>query len=531
MLTARFSRQNGPLRSQWNDFSTDSDWIFTSNFGEVSLKKRNPYPGTFAWADDEYLCFGYGNGALAQQILDRELSEVSFEQFYDDEFLLIRVSASKGSVELQRDAYITMPLFYSCEKGTLTISNDFSRVVSHTAQRTVAGSALAEHLVALPFNWKSAISEIHITTERARVVWDGREAKDTLPQPRNKSSAQNPRMFKKILEHTLNTYWQRYGGQILAFELSGGIDSSIAPGYYAREYHVEPRCVTKVFPYEFGHTQTNKIQAFITTFHALSYTIPVDLLQHYPLRYVLEGGYKAPIQDSAEIYRDINREMAIALQQSGTTAVFTGIGGNELFESGKWAQQIFAGKAEKERRRAIRPAYFYTDKFREQYQRSIEAVPATGIPKPLCATSALHAGLARNNIYLEQGIWPVSPLANPRLYDFTQGLEARYMDNKNIMRAYAAAAGYPESIYNPQVNENAGPFFEQGVLEFFPKTAARIIENSRLAEEELVDLAALSAIYSKVSARILPKRALFDLYNFVSLEHNLQTLRPKLKLL
>lgn len=526
MLQVTFDTTKATTGCQWEDFSTDTTWTFYSDSGEVTLNKRAHYPETYAFTQGAKLLFGYGDYQRAASIVSGSLHDVPAEQFYNDEFLLVIVDTATGTITVQRDAYITLPLFYSFEEGVFRLTNDYPWITRRLRRKSVTRLSLADGLIVLPFNWHDTLSEVRILTERSRLHGSTSGAHIELPPPRVRSIKSDPHRYKEVLEQTLDTYWQRYGDQVIVYELSGGIDSSIAPGYYSRRYGQSPLTVSKLFPYDFYHSQSQKIADFTAAFGADSATVAIDVTLHYPLKYVLDGSYAAPLYRFTEIYRGINSHMADMAAKAGVTAVFTGIGGNELFERGRWAQQSFAGEAEKKRRRTLSIPFFYTERFRDMYRASINDVPAHGYPVPLAASSALHAGTARNMIYIQRGIWPVSPLSNPQLYAYTQGLEARYKDNKNIMRVYASAANFPESIVNPVRNEHAGQFFDEGVLQFFPQATKKLLDDSILIRLGLVDHQNLESVYDKVRTKQIPERTLFDLYNLVVLEHNLQALKP-----
>lgn len=529
MFNATFClRKVGQNVEQWRDISTAQNWHFSCPIGEVMLRRRNEHPRTFTFQQGPVLYVGYGDIERAKAITNSSLENISAEAFYDEEFLLLQIDAAHQRVVLQRDAFCTMPLFYSFEEGMLTLSNDYGTVAVGIKRPHISNLSLMEALIALPINFKPSITEIHIPTERSRILWGGEHVQVQLPKPKARHRASNPLDFKSLLELTLDRYWGNAEGQGKIFELSGGIDSSIAPGYYTRRYGLQPECVTKIFPDSFQESQVAKIKDFAEIFGAHTHMIPITAQQHFPLRYIFYGGHRAPVYDSAEIYHDINSEMAALAQKCDATAVFTGVGGNELFEKGKWAEYVYAGPDEKARREKIRPAMFYTQTFQRRYEQSFGDIPHFGLPRPLVATSSLHAFWSRNNIYLDMGIWPISPLADPRLYDFCQGLDSRFIDNKNILRAYASAAGYPHSIFNPKVNEHAGYFFENAVMQYFPTVIKNVVQNSRLAAEGLVDRNMVYEVFKRVQYNELPRRTLFDIFKFVQFEHNAQVLNPVL---
>ena len=97
----------------------------------------------------------------------------------------------------------------------------------------------------------------------------------------------------------------------------------------------------------------------------------------------------------------------------------------------------------------------------------------------------------------------------------------RYRHNRDILRAYLHAYGYPESIHSPGIQENFGDFFVQAIG-FGLTTAFRgLMQTSVLAGMGLVDTGkALDCWQMAITNK--DQKLLFKLYRLLCLEANLQ---------
>src|SRR5262249_40521002 len=67
---------------------------------------------------------------------------------------------------------------------------------------------------------------------------------------------------------------------------------------------------------------------------------------------------------------------------------------------------------------------------------------------PLHSRSMLASQMEANNLYIEAGIWLVSPFADPSLYAYCQGLPPQFRSNKNVLRIYHAACRFPGIVFS-----------------------------------------------------------------------------------
>lgn len=137
-----------------------------------------------------------------------------------------------------------------------------------------------------------------------------------------------------------------------------------------------------------------------------------------------------------------------------------------------------------------------------------------------------------NNLFIREGIWPVSPFSSPELYQYIQGLPVHFRANKNILRAFHKAKGFTELIYNAKENEYFDVFFGEcfarGTYDHLLET---LLPMARTVDMGYVDVAKIKEAYCRTKHNPTVKTDLqFRLYCFLSLEISLHLSGAKLGL-
>jgi len=175
-------------------------------------------------------------------------------------------------------------------------------------------------------------------------------------------------------------------------------------------------------------------------------------------------------------------------EEAGVTTIFTGVGGDELFESQTVEEELSEGATDKQRRLARQVPGFYTDEFKTELQQSIQRrSDSVNSALPRAARSAMFAHVSTNNVFIERGIWPVAPLADYELFAYTQQLPAIHKANKNILRVYLESIKAPQLLYNAPQNEHFGPILEQAMTGPLQPLLLKQAETSKLISDGLVN--------------------------------------------
>ncbi|MET0779580.1 MAG: hypothetical protein ABWY71_01975, partial [Candidatus Saccharimonadales bacterium] len=177
--------------------------VIASSLLLAQLKIRNDYPGTYCTQlHDGSIELGYGAAATSEE----------------DEFLRIHIGID-GSIRLQRDCFITLPLFYASTANTLTIGDSYEEVIQAVETPTL-NQHRALRLLMLDKDYSGTLwNEVDILGERQ--ILHMKHGVVTVQQPPTRAWAtsveapqSNPRLFRSMLEETFAYFCRtRLNGQ------------------------------------------------------------------------------------------------------------------------------------------------------------------------------------------------------------------------------------------------------------------------------------------------------------------------------
>ncbi|HKR81680.1 MAG TPA: asparagine synthase-related protein [Candidatus Saccharimonadales bacterium] len=513
----------------WNDYSTADYYVFESAAGSLRLRRRGTYPSTFVVCYGPWLYFGYGNQQVAFRALEQPLDKLPESVFYDEEFLCIGVNGDTGDCIIQRDARCTLPLFVGQQPDRLVLCNKYERVCEllDTKSLHLHEYGLTTLLLGAFFDAAPIVKEIDILIDRVRAtLFAGKYQKHLPPHGSIIHTVQHrdgePQEFRKRLEQTFDAHWERYAnGAKAGMELSGGFDSSSLYGYYAsrgREFYPVSLEYADASSRNILHDKLNNLQA---RFGGESHLIPMDVRQDFPLAsYVYEGDRS--VFPGEILYQRSLQKMAAYLKGKGVQVVFQGHGGDELFDNvPHYERQDFKTPLFLE---SLKPPLYLTPDF---YRVALATFASSQKPSvPLLSQSAAISGTYSNNAYIDHDIWPVRPLADPRLYLYCQSLDIQYRMNRNIMRAYLHARDFPKAIIN-QTSESFDPFFIESVSFGLTAVFTELMQHSVLAQKGLVNAAMALEQWRTIcasSSKVEHVSELFKLYCLLVAEINFRQL-------
>ena len=453
--------EGSPQNNIWHDESNNEFYIFRSAFGNVRLKKRHAYPATFAKCSGELLYFGYGNPQRGKAITSNALTATPEEMFGVEEFLYCEVDCHNKSIVIQRDTACVLPIFAAQHGGMFALSNHSERLYDMLDPRNISINTYAAlSYILFDDRHRPLLEGCEVLSERSRLKLHN--GTYTIHQPTDGSVVNsahepesNPLHFKQALESTLNTYWQRYNA--IGFQLSGGLDSALAPGYYADQGQ-RVLTVTLGLPGVMGRRQRQKLSDIQQRFKFEQYTVDLDPSKHFPFASTVATGGRGLISELSDIHLVATRQLADYLVERGVATVFTGVGGDELCQNVDPKSVLPTNPTRYQERFQTRLPDYTTKTFASLYQKEHRQARGQSIPVPAIAHSVLITHLSFNNTFIDRNIWPVAPLADPALFLFTQHIPAWYRYNKNLLRIYQYARGYPESIVHPTTVEDFSEF-------------------------------------------------------------------------
>lgn len=523
---AIFAQSGSPQNAVWCDESTRDYHIFTSAFGVVRLRKRQSYPATFAICKGELLCFGYGNLQRGKTIANSDLRAVSDDNFNIEEFLYCEVNCRQESVIVQRDTACILPIFAASRVNVLALSNHSEYLYDMLDARHVSLNMHAVlNYMLFDERHQSLLDGCKPLNDRARLEWHGGTYSIHQPADGRIATISNepesdPRYFKQALESTLDTYWQRYDN--IAFQLSGGLDSATAPGYYADQGQ-QILTVTLGLPKTMGDRQRRKLSEMQQRFNINQHVVTLDPSRHFPFANIVSTGQRGFISEFNDLHLVATRQLADYLVEKNIATVFTGVGGDELCQNVNPASVLPTSQTVREQRLQIQSPSYTTKAFSVLRQTAERESAIHSMPVPAIAYSVMLTHLGFNNTFVDRNIWPVAPLADPALFLFTQKMPAWYRYNKNLLRMYQFARAYPESITHPKTIEDFSEFIHEckPILE---QLCADYFANSRLIAQGLINKRRLEHYIRDVfTAAFRPSDTrILEVIRLIAIEHNLQ---------
>lgn len=482
---------------------------------QIKIRKRDAYPGTFCYLDSHgTIIFGYGDNAKI-----------------DSEFLFATLD-EYGCLTIERDAYATLPLFYAWIDQRLVLSNHYDFMVENGCATRLNIDHLVNLLIPNPDYHQTMYQDILILDERHTLHVESTGTRLEKPHSRSWSITKdalstNPRDFSRRLSDRFDTFTDsRLTGQHFAFEVSGGIDSSTLPQYYKKRFVTEPTIIgSMIFPGSYKDTQLEKLHTVCSDDDQLI-AVEIDEDADYPLARFMQKKEWRPFYSFEEIYTEPLQKLAKIMAERGVQVVSTGIGGDELFENITSLETEYQyGKTTTKNRLEREVLSFYTSKFREKW---VAATPDQMLyPLPLLGVSLHGAQLARNNVYIDQGIWPVSPFSSPEIYTYCQGLPIEFRANKNILRAFHQSHRFSKEIYQPVLNENFAVFFNNCLLsDKYDQLVKNLADSSSTATMGYIDLDALRLAWENrrtIKDEHQQNQLLFAVFTWMSAELNIST--------
>lgn len=422
-------------------------------------------------------------GPAALAALEREL------RGWQLDFTWLELDIGKGLVQLEVGACGSAPLYAGVHAGVLVVAPHLERHRTHLRLGDVHRGYLAHLLVGTaPYGCQTAFEPVKLVTERARLraTQAGLELKlpDDAPYYRPtplRAGAHVTEAYLDLVSSTL-ALWPLDEVGVLS-ELSGGLDSALVTLLAASSLRCPPR--TYALAVE-GEAQAQQ---------AARRRMILDLIPSGDLLWDTRGTSVIPASlDALDEYRPgfYNADYQIPLRQAFSAlgsiaghAVTTGTGGDELFM----------------------PHYFELDAPGMQARLDITLCPESipdvltprvpallegvvselhRLPFPMVPQSCLQAQAARAPLFIEQGLWAISPLCHPDVVRFCRALPQGYRDDKQLQRASLLQLGVPAAFLQAPRRENFIPLLWRSFLSARDQLVRESAELMLLAELDLV---------------------------------------------
>lgn len=451
----------------------------------VVLQKRTAYPTTYCRQIDSHTFkLGYGNH-------DKQANA---------EFLEVTVT-STGQLTIVRDNYATLPIFFAKDKSTLLVCNEYADLISSLSSPRINYGSLMESLAIDTHISRPLIDGVKLLHEQETLHVTDNNIELRRPAMRQWQTSKDvpptdPKVFTRGFSNYLDHFIaSRLDNQIIAYEVSGGLDSATLPQYAAHAHGKKAVMASVIFPGKYTATQSEKLAKIAGKVAYRQLTSSVNL-SHFPLGRMIKNNTLQP-HYYENIYTEAFEPLLKGLAAEGVQVIVRGSGGDELFGNIiDPSIHISHGDTEKKRRIAKTLPTFLTASFRQHY---VTSTPQTAFMPATIRPASISYDQLANNAYIRHGIWPVSPFTDPQLYTWCQGLPAHFRSNRNILRAYHQAHDFIEEIYNPAQNEYFDDFFvdcfRSGIYDDIIK---KLLQNAVTVRRNYVDPQILMSMYGRI---------------------------------
>lgn len=350
--------------------------------------------------------------------------------------------------------------------------------------------------IGAPYSRRTLFPGMQMATERSRAEWDpeGRGLHVAYPPP---APVHGPRelhadadvfgTFESLLGASI-ARWLEPGTDLIATELSGGLDSAVV-GLVASKLSDRPvHTYGLIVPGETGRVQAQRRQLIVDLLGAQDVAIDAS-------RYTPFGSHRQRGDDAIVPWGEFYHEAFLALLQrarsGGAHTILTGIGGDEI------STLLYRELDVQRPAPPARPLPSYlTDRavaaFREEERHGLDSAPDGAAVR-----SFFEAAQAGTAVYLRAGVWPLYPYATPELVQFCRSLPAEWRRGRRLQREYLARHGLPEQVWRPELPESFIPLLDQAMRSDARSRIETLFEDSRLEQAGLVDTGRLLAAYGR----------------------------------
>ncbi|MEG3632069.1 asparagine synthase-related protein [Streptomyces poriticola] len=414
---------------------------------------------------------------LVMEVNDDQAARVRFrvQECKRGDADFVALTMGPGEARLSAGVFGTAPLYLTEKAGELHASWDLTLLRPHLradrlVPRVVARTLTRQHR----YTSETFFEGVYRLTERAAATLTRHGLSIHYPEPAH--HVLEPRRVRpgvdplaaldELLTDVIRQAPTTTG--CVGVELSGGADSgNVALAVKAVRYP-EVYSFGLLVGGSTGRQQSERCRVLVE--HCGFRDTATPAMQHPPF---CPGGVRAlckPHDPAGAFYQeafDVVREQAAARR---CDVMFTGSGGDEI-------------NAHHSRTQAELPMAHPVPWLGNRAVRALAEVNEHLAPIPVLPVPTLMAFGMHNPGFLRAGIWPVSPLAHPRIVRFMEQLPHEHKRGKALFRERIRRAGLPEWVAAPAEPENFLAVLEKG-LRFYGLP----VLDDMLKESVLVDL-------------------------------------------
>ncbi|MFF4657180.1 asparagine synthase-related protein [Streptomyces sp. NPDC001381] len=396
-----------------------------------------------------------------------------------DEADFVALTMEPGQARLAAGVFGTAPLYLTEKAGELHASWDLTLLrpylrADRLVPRVVARTLTRQHR----YTSETLFKGVYRLTERAAATFTPSGLSIHYPdpaehvlEPRTLRPGVDPLMtLDELLTDVIRQTPTATG--CVGVELSGGADSgNVALAVKAARFP-EVYSFGLLVGGSTGRQQRERRRALVE--HCGFRDTATPALQHPPF---CAGGVRdlcKPHDPAGAFYQeafDVVREQAAARR---CEVMFTGSGGDEI-------------NAHHSRTQAKLPTPEPVPWLGDKAVRALAEVNEHLAPIPVLPVPTLMAFGMHNPGFLRAGIWPVSPLAHPRIVRFMEQLPHEHKRGKALFRERIRRAGLPEWVAAPAEPENFLAVLEKGLRSYGLPVLDDMLKESILVDLGYVD--------------------------------------------
>ncbi|MET9025958.1 asparagine synthase-related protein [Nocardia sp. NPDC004168] len=354
------------------------------------------------------------------------------------DYTMLRIDA--GTVAVEAGVWAIAPIYLAGGRDRLAGSWQPTDLHDYADTSTLSDTEVARLLTRRHrYGHETVWRAVKRLTERSTATWQDGTLRLTYPSPAEHAMPRPLRRGADVLtafEHALDTAVHRreFPAHQCGIELSGGLDSTNVAATLAERGGQMITAAAVLMDGSCGQAQRNRRRQLIEEFHCAG-DITVDATEHLPFHPGGVRGRGLPVSPYSEPWIEAKQPMLAGLAACGVRWSFGGTGGDELMS---------VRACEKTGSHGSRPYPPWLGK------RAVAAAPHSeeGIaPATVLRESTLLAFGSRTPQFLDKGLWPVSPLADPQLTRFCEWLPLPWRADKTLARLRLSGLGLPLSVY------------------------------------------------------------------------------------
>ncbi|MEV0537043.1 asparagine synthase-related protein [Kitasatospora sp. NPDC050463] len=416
-----------------------------------------------------------------------------------DDWTTIEISPGQAA-RIKTGTACTAPQYLAAVDGVLHGSWDLMDLRDHQDPDRLDHVAVTRHL-ALRARYSAATfwPDIQLLTERATAHFgpDG-PLIIQFPEPAAHSRARSLQknmdpipLFTDLLDLAVGRL--PWTGSRTAVQLSGGMDSTVV----ALAMRTAPQGTgvtagTVLLDGERGIQQAERRRLILEYIASGWSSLTVQSLDHLPYGRTSRFSRPTWVAPTSDIYTDALGALSSRFTDLGITALFTGIGGDELMATTAAEDEGGWGGFEP----ADTPPWIGPVARDALGDIDSAITPAAVVPE-----TALMAKAVCGPAFMRRGIWPVHPLTDPALVRFCEWLPLEWRQRKHLLREIISRTGMPPQVARPPISENFQQIITLAMRRHgVPRIRRILVAGSPLIEAGLLDPEGLAAVAARLEA-------------------------------